>query len=70
MNKYDINIMNYRQRHKRCRYCKYREYITKAFLCSVSCNKCVLKDKYININIWPLRGCMCQWYRAKDVIEN
>lgn len=68
MNKYDINITNYRQRHKRCRYCKY---IAKALIWNfVSCNKCILKDKYINIDIWPLRGCMCQWYRTEDVIEN
>ena len=70
MNKYDSNTMNYRKLHQRCRYCKYRKHVYKDLLFNpISWDECILKDKFINIK-WPLRGRSCNWYVAKDVIED
>ena len=79
----DINrIVEYRNKHPRCRYCKYLEtikeqipdvnsydgfwdgryLIKKYYLCE-------LKDKDIKLNKSPFRGCLCHYFKLKD-IEN
>lgn len=57
--KKDYNLLEYRKKHRRCRFCKY-------FSTSTIPNKfiCVVKLKYVNANIprW-----LCESYEAREV---
>ena len=80
----DINKMNqiitYRNKHPRCRYCKYLE-ITKEKIpdvdpygfwygqyITVKRYRCKLKDKNIKLNN-SFKGCFCSYFKLED-IEN
>lgn len=61
----DNKIIEYRNKHPRCRYCKYFKRITTPVL-SDYC-KCVLKDKLVKEYFLDIRGIFCKWFEVGDV---
>lgn len=63
------NLIKYREKHPRCKYCKYKRYVNNT-LCGVSYVECILKDRLLNdIILWNLKGMFCRWYKPKEVHE-
>lgn len=60
----DENILKYRQKHKKCEFCKYHKHITKGLLCGANdYHKCILKNKLIyNVNFIRF----CKYYSVKE----
>lgn len=60
----DENILKYRQKHKRCKFCKYLTYDSRAErICGTGFFKCKIKDKIIrNIDIKRF----CKYYIVKE----
>ncbi len=66
----DNNLMIYRRKHKRCRYCKYNGYIGYGDLRVY--NWCNAKDKHkyewmILLFMNNIQGCFCDVYKPKEV---
>lgn len=63
-------IIEYRKKHPRCRYCKYRKRISipDCMLLSSYYLKCSLKDKYLDDDglFWDLKGFFCQWFEPEE----
>ena len=63
-------IVEYRKKHPRCRYCKYRKHIPIPGYLTLSSYylKCSLKDKYLNDDslFWDLKGCFCKWFEPEE----
>ena len=61
--KNDKNIIEYRQKHKKCKWCKYYKHIVKEVGVDIySYDECLLKDKIIYfINAYR----MCKYYELK-----
>ena len=63
------NVMEYRQTHPRCKYCKYKHYVSNP-LCGTGIFRCELKDKALfDTLFWNIKGIFCKWYRAKEIYE-
>lgn len=62
----DNKIIEYRNKHPRCRYCKYfKRRITPVL--SDYC-ECVLKDKLVKEEyLLDIRGIFCKWFEVGDV---
>lgn len=64
--------MKQRRKHKRCKYCKYRENIKKiTYLLDDSVDwvfKCLWKENLMNTK-WNLgyQGCFCKYYEPKEL---
>lgn len=58
----DKEIIKYRQKHPRCRYCKYCEIIVPPIALPMdSYYKCILKDKKVPLH----KGLFCKWFKIK-----
>lgn len=62
----------YRQKHPKCKWCKYYKHNYKEVGCQpFSWYNCELKDKPINENFNKIRAKFCKYYNVKgDVKEN
>lgn len=61
--------LEYRTKHKRCRYCQYCETrVTPDLPChnSMAFYRCIVKDKYINLDN-PLKGIWCKIFKAEEI---
>ena len=61
----DSKINEYRNKHPRCRYCKYFKYRITPVL-SDYC-ECVLKDKLVKEYFLDIHGIFCKWFEVGDV---
>lgn len=62
-------IVEYRKKHPRCRYCKFKKMISKGLMIGIpEYYVCNLKDKYLNDNFlfWDLKGCFCKWFEPEE----
>ena len=60
-------ITEYRNKHPRCRYCKYSKYVTVPVLLWNSCDyhECVLKDKIIKHWFYDsIVGMFCKYFEV------
>lgn len=57
----DKKILEYRQKHHKCQWCKYHHYFYKLFL-AIEYEECILKDKIIHFSNFPT---LCKYYEAK-----
>lgn len=60
-------ITEYRNKHSRCRYCKYSKYVTVPVLLWNSCDyhECVLKDKIIKHWFYDsIAGMFCKYFEV------
>lgn len=55
----DENIIKYRTKHKRCKWCKYYHIVIPPYNICPSYYECVLKDKIINFDICAIP---CRYY--------
>lgn len=55
-------IIDYRKKHPRCRYCKYKHYVEHVYI-GIFYNECILKDKIIN-NYLGIAGIFCKWFEV------
>lgn len=58
----------YRRKHRRCRFCKYREHHYKStVLWSYSWDICLIKDKQLsNLNSSNWKGIFCPYYEPRE----
>ena len=56
-------IIDYRKKHKRCKWCKYEKFVYTDIVCCPSYYKCILKDKIIHSN---LKAIFCSYYELKE----
>lgn len=66
-----MDAMTYRQKHHRCRYCKYC-YIKKIphHLTASIAFKCKVKDKILDFDcLWNGRGIFCQVFVPEEIEE-
>ena len=63
-------VVEYRKKHPRCRYCKYKKCIPTPGYITLSSHyfKCFLKDKYLDNGslFWDLKGCFCKWFEPEE----
>ena len=59
----DENTLEYRQKHKKCKYCEYYEATALPIPYSPIIRECVLKDKQIKYIGLPR---FCRWYQVKN----
>lgn len=60
----DNKIIQYRKKHKKCKFCKYYEHIVKEVGIDIySYSVCNLKDKIINFEELPR---LCKYYELKE----
>ncbi len=59
----DKNILEYRKKHRSCKWCKYYEYVTPPYLGDPQYKNCQLKDKIIHCN----SAHFCKYYLLKDL---
>lgn len=69
----DEKIIEYRQNHPRCRYCKYkkREETCKYMPGASVYYVCCLKDKYLYEDISfliPYKGMFCKWFEVRNEV--
>lgn len=57
----DTLIKEYRTKHKKCKWCKYKEYINPDMCYPY--DKCILKDKVIN---YDYHAIFCKYYTLKE----
>lgn len=63
----DIKIKEYRNKHHRCKYCKFLRYVHPPFDIACSYRKCCLKDKIIpDLFLWDYRGMFCKWFDLRE----
>lgn len=64
-----MNANEYRQKHKRCRYCKYCYYETLPHhLTATTFWKCKVKDKVLDVEfLWNFRGIFCPVFVPEEV---
>ena len=64
-------IIKYRNKHPRCRYCKYNKFIEKKFLYDEEVHECIIKKTFfLNENfIYNLRGCFCDYFEPEALDE-
>ena len=56
-------ILEYRQKHHKCQWCKYYQYVVKSlFLEIASYEDCILKDKIIRFSNFPT---LCKHYEVR-----
>ena len=63
----DKEIIEYRKKHKKCRWCKWMQYFCKPML-DFSYDMCILKDKplpYFEI-LQNLQAKFCKYYKVKE----
>lgn len=58
------NIREYREKHPRCKYCKYERLVMG--ITSYSYYRCELKDKYIGSLKSDWKGIFCKWFKPKE----
>lgn len=58
----DEKVLKYRQKHKRCKYCKYLVYRSPRF--SPSYIECKAKDKLIGVDIVEIPRWFCSCYEV------
>lgn len=64
-------IKEYRTKHPRCRYCRYKKIINgnPVWISSADWRKCSLKDKDINgLVYYNIAGCFCKYFECGDDI--
>lgn len=60
----DKKIEEYRNKHKRCKWCKYYKHIIRENgIQFYSFDKCILKEKIIN---YPILAKVCKYYELKE----
>ncbi len=59
----DKNIITYRKKHKRCKYCKYYKVRTLPVPFSPTTKECLLKEKFIDFENIPR---FCKEYEVKN----
>lgn len=64
----DLKVLKYRQKHKKCRYCKYLNFVVPKYIIP-SYYKCLAKDKIIK-DIFPdmtkAPRWFCSCYEVRD----
>lgn len=63
-------ITEYRNKHPRCRYCKYSKYVTVPVVLwdSHDYYECVLKDKIIKYDFYDsIAGMFCKYFECGDI---
>ncbi len=63
-------ITEYRNKHPRCRYCKYSKYVTVPVVLWDSHDycECVLKDKIIKYDFYDsIAGMFCKYFECGDI---
>ena len=58
-------IKEYREKHLRCKYCKYKKLIHTPPAVANDIWKCTLKDKFIFRYSYNLEGIFCKYFEAK-----
>lgn len=58
------NIKEYREKHPRCKYCKYERLVMG--ISPYSYYRCELKDKYISSLKSDWKGIFCKWFKPKE----
>ena len=68
----DTKINEYRNKHPRCRYCKYSKYVTApVLLWDCDYHECVLKDKIIKYWFYnSIAGMFCKYFECGDIKIN
>lgn len=56
-------IIEYRTKHKKCKWCKYYKYHLWIHYTDYCYGECLLKDKIIQNNELPR---ICKWYELKE----
>lgn len=60
-------IINYRKKHKKCKWCKFYKYNTLEQCHWITCyGECRLKDKIINFDSMPR---LCKYYEIKEGVK-
>lgn len=64
----DENILSYRRRHPRCKYCLYSKIVSKGLMLGIpEYYVCKVKDKVLDDDFfWNLRGCFCKWFKPEE----
>ena len=63
----DKKILEYRQKHHKCQWCKYYKYVCRyLYLEIASYEECILKDKFIYFSNFPT---LCRYYEVKNTEE-
>lgn len=60
----DKQIIEYRKKNKKCKWCKYYHYFSKILL-NISYDECILKDKILHSNL-PAKWCKYYTVREDD----
>ena len=60
-------IIEYRNKHPRCRYCKYSYLLDAPRHLNVWIYKCALKDKVIYCYDYQFCGCFCKYFELEEL---
>lgn len=61
-------VLEYRNRHPRCKYCKYFNIFSpKGLFSYIEIPECKLKDRYLHFyfSLRNFRGKFCKWFEVK-----
>lgn len=63
----DSHLLDYRNKHPRCKYCKYHKNEVKGMMLGIpNYWVCKLKDKMLNDWFWDLKGWHCKWFKPEE----
>ena len=60
-------IIEYRNNHPRCRYCKYSYLLNAPKYLNIWIHKCDLKDEIIKFFDWKYCGWSCDYFEPKEL---
>ncbi len=60
-------IIEYRNKHPRCRYCKYSYLLNAPKYLNIWIHKCDLKDEVIKFFDWKYCGCFCKYFELENL---
>ena len=60
-------IIEYRNKHPRCRYCKYSYLLNAPRHINIWIHKCKLKDKAIYFFDYNFCGCFCKYFELGEI---
>lgn len=60
-------ITAYRNKHPRCRYCRYSYLLNAPKFLNIWIHKCDLKDRRIRFFDWEYCGCFCDYFEMENL---